>query len=907
MPSPNAERFINLIRETHQEDPSELNQVFLTIFDDSSELDSTDQFYILNEISSNNLIKDRAVSIGLLVSLGSKILKVVDLFSQKSKSDKLYFLSDIGELENKELANVFMRIFFASEKMKDIKLHTNILDLGVELGYFEAADGPSGACNGITLSWIEACMINDEDTFIEREEIIVCERNILQRLENIKNKIKSGENLTEDEEVLSEVPAFYEKVSLYQSAKEYRDLFNESLSQTDIDAMSPIASSEETQKAGGLKKVYSQAGVYSKEEFLDYLNKIKEVIDDNDFPPESSIGIQLTNHEHSIGLVYRPNENTWRFMDINQGKPIQIKQGEEQKLWEHIQKGLKSKLTGDYIPLNASIITTGIDAKNTNLPKKLSRAIQRPVVTNDFVKREGINELLIILGINGDCNLVGVIARKGVDLGVEINSDGDSLAHIAAQRGHLSILKEIQSAGVDLTRPNNDGMTPLHWASKSDHSHLLDFLLADGIDINSADLNGLTPMHYAASNDSAETLKALYQRGAALNTVENNGLMPAHYAVQKGCERALGALLDLGIDPNQIDQQGMSLFDHAIHSDQAYMIKVLADRGVSINHQDEKKNTAAHECARLGRVESIKVLASLGVQLDSANIAGLTPAHIAVASNQLDIIEALYDLGANIDIPSVEGGLTPYDLANLMGKHEVINKIHEIYRPKIEKALAKFNSICPDDNDKQLDEYIKSTKDVFNAASPSEKREILIEVESKFKQLQDSLVSEAIMLADETLEIPPPSSTLLDDEMFSFNEKEDEEIDINESSINQEERSFAIETQASMREYLTNLREDVITNASKKTNSSVTQEENTSAYSNKTTPVDHDIDWNFYLKCLSSIATVSGGAMLVVGLLLPIPGLAIAGACLLGVGIVAGHASSQRPPEDDINEASFRA
>jgi hypothetical protein len=52
--------------------------------------------------------------------------------------------------------------------------------------------------------------------------------------------------------------------------------------------------------------------------------------------------------------------------------------------------------------------------------------------------------------------------------------------------------------------------------------------------------------------------------------------------------------------------------------------------------------------------------------------------------------------------------------------------------------------------------------------------------------------------------------------------------------------------------------------------------------------IETTIDWNFCFKILSSLAVVAGGAMLVVGLLLVGTELALAGACLLGLGVVAG-------------------
>ncbi|MDF1683914.1 MAG: hypothetical protein P1U36_04570 [Legionellaceae bacterium] len=45
--------------------------------------------------------------------------------------------------------------------------------------------------------------------------------------------------------------------------------------------------------------------------------------------------------------------------------------------------------------------------------------------------------------------------------------------------------------------------------------------------------------------------------------------------------------------------------------------------------------------------------------------------------------------------------------------------------------------------------------------------------------------------------------------------------------------------------------------------------------------------------------------MLVVGLLLPLPGLAIAGACLLGLGVIGYSAASH--PSSEGDEAEFVA
>jgi len=157
---------------------------------------------------------------------------------------------------------------------------------------------------------------------------------------------------------------------------------------------------------------------------------------------------------------------------------------------------------------------------------------------------------------------------------------------------------------------------------------------------------------------------------------------------------------------------------------------------------------------------------------------------------------------------------------------------------------------------------------------------------------------------DEAPDIEPHNPT--SPNKTTHNEKEDENSGFDEPHDYQEEIINTIETQLSMRESLSDMRRDVLSNKPEKTNSGITSKkefhtENTSSHKNKPTPVRNEIDWNFYLQCLSGIATVAGGAMLVVGLLLPVPGLAIAGACLLGAGVL-GYAASRPTSQGDEEE-----
>jgi ankyrin repeat protein len=112
--------------------------------------------------------------------------------------------------------------------------------------------------------------------------------------------------------------------------------------------------------------------------------------------------------------------------------------------------------------------------------------------------------------------------------------DGSTPVFMAAQMGHVDVIKYLAEHGADLNTPMHDGRTPVYIAAQMGHVEVIKTLVGHGADLNTPDEDGITPVYVAANHGHLDVVKTLVKFGADLNTPTNDGSTPVLGAAQEG-------------------------------------------------------------------------------------------------------------------------------------------------------------------------------------------------------------------------------------------------------------------------------------------------------------------------------------------------------------------------------------
>jgi ankyrin repeat protein len=520
-----------------------------------------------------------------------------------------------------------------------------------------------GICHGISLRWIEACMLNQEDIFIKRIERLLNPRiDWDARIEAYKtNNLSSiGEG---DKSELIDVLAFFDSLDLFQAPYIHQDLFGKHLTQNNIAPISTIASSDDIQDHGGLVEVLSCAHVLNQQELTKYLKDLQDIFEkvDGNSQPHNTYGIALSNHNHTIALAYTPEKRGWGFMDINQYPPKTCPFDKSHKLASLIYSTLSSN---DPLAFSARVLTTNNHHKLQSLQDELSHfETNKRQITLGHIKSKNIpkNTAYIATGIG---NLEVVQALKSAGDGIENDSYfGETPIYLAAQNGHLGIVNVLKDAVDDISKPMNDGATPIFIAAQRGHIEIIDALISVGANLNKATNIGATPIYIAAQNGHSDIVKRLISAGADLSMAMNDGATPFFIAAQNGHLEIVSLLKNARADMNVPMNCGVTPFFIAAQMGHLEIVKLLkvarADFNLAYNATPDTFRAFAKSQGGL-------VVKRMGVFLleKKEPLTGelpptipMTPKDIATIMGHKKIVDLLNNAESNNTVTSVRGGV----------------------------------------------------------------------------------------------------------------------------------------------------------------------------------------------------------------------------------------------------------
>uniref|UniRef100_A0A672TZ81 Uncharacterized protein n=1 Tax=Strigops habroptila TaxID=2489341 RepID=A0A672TZ81_STRHB len=136
-----------------------------------------------------------------------------------------------------------------------------------------------------------------------------------------------------------------------------------------------------------------------------------------------------------------------------------------------------------------------------------------------------------------------------------LNSSSETLLHVAAANGHVTIMEYLISKGAKVDVKDKNGRTPLHRAAEKGHDRtMVEMLLNAKADPNAQDKEKKTPLHTAAVRGHLGIVEVLLAGKARFGVKDMDGCTPMHYAAIKGNIEIVKILLASGKNKNIDDR-----------------------------------------------------------------------------------------------------------------------------------------------------------------------------------------------------------------------------------------------------------------------------------------------------------------------------------------------------------------
>ncbi|KAF5590336.1 hypothetical protein FPANT_6050 [Fusarium pseudoanthophilum] len=264
--------------------------------------------------------------------------------------------------------------------------------------------------------------------------------------------------------------------------------------------------------------------------------------------------------------------------------------------------------------------------------KHICQILLKEAGSDYFIRDKYSDQVLLLLEVAASVGSVVTIEKfiqAGVDLNiacsVSVTSDsvahmlldhgadydhivqsGDTVCHIAAKNGKLSVVERLLNLG-DFDKKNSSGYTPLHVASNAD---IIRVLLVAGFNANARDDNGWTALHNAALQGNPHGIEVLLRYGANADTLTVHGTTALQVALgsrttsDRDMLRIAKLLLDSWPGANIKDSEGSTPLHSACLTYGVKVVGLLLAKGADVNAVDNEGTSPFHMATRRKTMES---------------------------------------------------------------------------------------------------------------------------------------------------------------------------------------------------------------------------------------------------------------------------------------------------------------
>ncbi|XP_056153429.1 ankyrin repeat and SOCS box protein 3-like isoform X2 [Lampris incognitus] len=231
-----------------------------------------------------------------------------------------------------------------------------------------------------------------------------------------------------------------------------------------------------------------------------------------------------------------------------------------------------------------------------------------------------------------------------------LTHEGESAFYLAAQRGHLSVVKLLLKAHANVDQPTNDLSCPLYAAVDGGHKEIVEYLVSKGAEVNGTHTASCwTCLHQAVYKGYIEIVHILVSV-CHLEALDDHKITPLFVAAQYGQQKCLEILIDAGANVNAQAADLATPLMIASQEGHVGCVALLLDHGADPNLtcSCDWPQLPIHAAAEFGHIGILNRLIAVTDRVCDRGLGMVSPLYLAVRK-QSKSVELLLREGYSSD------------------------------------------------------------------------------------------------------------------------------------------------------------------------------------------------------------------------------------------------------------------
>ncbi|KTC78293.1 ankyrin repeat domain-containing protein [Legionella brunensis] len=521
--------------------------------------------------------------------------------------------------------------------------HYQLINFAHALGYQKYIT-EGGLCYGFSAMWAQAVCSGQLEAFNERLKFLEGFANnpkeLKKQIDEVKDYVKThgSKNLSKQQKMLLDVPAFFEGVAGYLRPDVAAETFGKSLQQQHMLEVSGFLQSKSLAERGGFSRAFQATDQYSQDKLTAHLSAISQQL-----KRKADTAIHFSANGHAVG-VRVVGDDKFQIIDTNQledyGKTFTSKELAKKLNDESFFN--KSPWHGWLTGKQPLVLTTSIYT-NQSMSFRLDSLKEKAPITSLAQDKNG-QTVIHRVAIENDLDTL-----KRLDFSkIDVNQRGDKgntaldFACLNASEEVIDYLLDdpLASATLDVTKSIGH---PITMAAAKSYFHIVDKLLDHprlGATMRAAYDGSLFKLVVASEGESEAAISyfhKLAEQGEDINRVDQFNFSPLYHACISGKEKMVALLLEHDADVNT----GVSPLIGAACSDKDNLVNTLLEKGIDCNKVDNFNRTALHLACFMGKGEMVDSLLKHGADCNLKSDHGMTPLMSACMNGHAHLIPKL--------------------------------------------------------------------------------------------------------------------------------------------------------------------------------------------------------------------------------------------------------------------------